>query len=215
MDVILLQRVENLGQMGDVVRVKPGYARNYLLPKKKALRATDGNKALFERRRTQLEAENLEHRKEAEQVAKTLDGLAVALIRQAGETGQLYGSVTARDVARAVSEAGFSILRQQVELDHPIKALGIHGVKVRLHPEVSVHVRVNVARSPQEAEIQAKTGMAVIQAGEEAAAGARPAADREAAPEMAEMFEEGRAPGAEDAGAPAEPAAAKAGGESK
>lgn len=212
MEVILLQRVENLGQMGDKVRVKPGYARNYLLPQKKALRATAENEALFAKQRAQLEAQNLEHRKDAEHVAGKLDGVSVVLLRQAGETGQLYGSVSARDVAQAVTGAGFSIQRQQVELDHPIKVLGIHGVKVRLHPEVAVHVSVNVARSPQEAEVQAKTGQAVVLAAEERAAAP---AGGEPAPDVSAIFEEGALPEPEEgaaapaAGEPEAPAAGK------
>jgi large subunit ribosomal protein L9 len=158
MEVILLERIEKLGQMGDVVKVKPGYARNYLLPQKKALRANKSNLAYFQTRRTQLEAENLQRRDEAEAVAKRLEGLSVVMIRQAGDTGQLYGSVTARDLSQAITEAGVSIDRKQVALDKVIKVLGLHTVKVRLHPEVSVEVAANVARSQTEAETQAKTG---------------------------------------------------------
>ena len=158
MQLILLERIEHLGQMGDVVRVRPGYARNYLLPQKKAVRATEDNKKRFEEQRGQLEATNLERRTEAEAVGAKLDGVAVVLIRQAGETGQLYGSVTARDIADAVTAAGFSITRQQVRLDQPIKSLGLHRVAVPLHPEVIVHVTVNVARSQDEAEIQSRGG---------------------------------------------------------
>lgn len=156
MNVILLERVEHLGQMGDVVRVKPGYARNYLLPQKKALRATAENQASFENRRTQLEAENLQRREEASTIANRLDGLSVVVIRQSGDTGQLYGSVTNRDVAEAITEAGLSIHRRQVQLDRPIKTLGLHPVRVVLHPEVSITVEANVARSPDEAEAQAR-----------------------------------------------------------
>jgi large subunit ribosomal protein L9 len=156
MDVILLQRIEKLGQMGDVVRVKPGYARNYLLPQKKALRATRENRAQFERQRAELEAANLKRRSEAERVAERAEGLAVVLIRSAGEGGQLYGSVSARDVAEAISAAGLAVARQQIVMDRPIKALGIHGVRVMLHPEVAIEVSVNVARSPEEAERQAR-----------------------------------------------------------
>ena len=156
MDVILLQRVEKLGQMGEVVSVKPGHARNYLLPQKKALRATKQNVAEFEQRRTQLEATNLEQRQEAEHVAGRLDGLAVVLTRQASDSDQLYGSVTTRDIANEVTEAGFSIGRRQVELDRPIKTVGLHQVRIRLHPEVAVEVTANVARSTEEAETQAR-----------------------------------------------------------
>lgn len=158
MQVILLERVENLGQMGDVVSVRPGFARNYLLPQRKARRATKENLALFEQQRAQLEAENLERRKEAEKVGQKLDGLMVTLIRQAGDSGQLYGSVNARDLADAVTEAGFTIDRSQVVLDRVIKALGLHDVRIRLHPEVTVAVKANVARSEADAEVQAKTG---------------------------------------------------------
>jgi large subunit ribosomal protein L9 len=158
MEVILLERIEKLGQMGDVVKVKPGYARNYLLPHKKALRANKANLAYFETRRTQLEAENLERRDEAEAVAKKLEGLSVTLIRQAGDSGQLYGSVTARDLADSIAEAGVNIDRKQVALDKVIKVLGLHTVKLRLHPEVMVDVTANVARSQAEADTQAGTG---------------------------------------------------------
>lgn len=156
MDVILLQRVEKLGQMGDVVQVRPGYARNYLLPRRIALRATEANRAGFETRRAQLEAENLERRGEAEKVAAALDGLAVILTRQAADNAQLYGSVNTRDVAAAVGEAGFTIARTQVELERPIKTVGLHEVRVRLHPEVAAAVTVNVARTREEAEARAR-----------------------------------------------------------
>ncbi|MCU0838225.1 MAG: 50S ribosomal protein L9 [Rhodospirillales bacterium] len=158
MDIILLERVEKLGQMGDIVRVRPGYARNYLFPQKKAVRATDDNKKRFEQQRTQLEASNLERRSEAEAVAKKMDGLTVTLIRQAGESGQLYGSVSARDIADAATAAGFTIGRGQVRLNQPIKALGVHAVGVSLHPEVALAIRVNVARTADEAEAQLKGG---------------------------------------------------------
>lgn len=154
--VILLERVEKLGQMGQVVDVRPGYARNFLLPQKKALRATKDNLAYFETQRTQLEAQNLARKSEAEQVAKKLDGLAVIIIRQAGESGQLYGSVTARDVADGITEAGFTVGRSQIVLERAIKTLGMHKQRVVLHPEVSVTVTVNVAQSAEEAEMQAK-----------------------------------------------------------
>lgn len=158
MQVILLERIEKLGQMGEVVKVKPGYARNYLLPKKKALRATDENLKVFESQRTQLEADNLERRGEAEAVAGKLDGLSVVLIRQAGEGGQLYGSVTARDVAQALNAEKVKVERSQVQLDKVIKVLGLHPVRVRLHPEVFVTITVNVARSEEEASAQASEG---------------------------------------------------------
>jgi large subunit ribosomal protein L9 len=155
MEIILLERVENLGQMGDVVKVKNGFARNFLLPQKKALRATKGNLEHFETQRKEIEARNLEKRKEAEAVAGKMDGAACTLIRQAGDSGQLYGSVSARDVMAALQEAGYSVERGQVRLDRPIKTLGIHDVRVALHPEVYITVSVNVARSDAEAERQA------------------------------------------------------------
>lgn len=162
MEIILLERIESLGQMGDVVRVKDGFARNYLFPLHKALRATDDNRKVFETRRAQLEANNIERRGEAEGVAKKLDGQAVVLIRQAGEAGQLYGSVSARDIADALTKDGFTVERRQVRLDTPIKTVGLHQIRVDLHPEVAVRINANVARSPDEATIQAKTGQAVI-----------------------------------------------------
>ena len=161
MEVILLERIEKLGQMGDVVTVKPGYARNFLLPRQKAMRATKSNMAVFEARRAQLEAENLKRREEAEAVAEKLDGMSVVLIRQAGDSGQLYGSVTARDISDAITEAGVTVNRNQVAMDKAIKTLGLHAVKVRLHPEVSVDVTGNVARSEEEAVTQAETGQMV------------------------------------------------------
>ena len=173
MEVILLERIEKLGQMGDVVSVKPGYARNFLLPQNKALRATEENSTHFENQRAQLEAANLERRSEAEQVGSRLDGLTIILVRQAGESGQLYGSVNARDISDQVVEAGFTITRQQVELANPIKNLGLHDVQVTLHPEVSVTVVANVARSEEEAKIQEETGRAVLSIDEEEAAQAK------------------------------------------
>ncbi len=156
MQVVLLERVAKLGQMGDVVNVKDGYARNFLLPRKKALRATAENLAHFETQKAQLEARNLELKKEAEQVAAKLDGESFVIIRQAGETGQLYGSVASRDIAAAISDGGVSVERSQITMDRPIKTLGLHDEKVVLHPEVSVNVVVNVARSEEEAERQAR-----------------------------------------------------------
>lgn len=158
MQVILLERVEHLGQMGEIVRVRPGYARNYLIPQKKAAPATDENQKRFEVQRAQLEARNLERRHEAEAVAKQLNGLSVTLIRQAGDSGQLYGSANAVDIATAVTNAGFSVGRSQIRLNQPIKALGLHTVSVSLHPEVVVAVQVNVARTADEASIQARGG---------------------------------------------------------
>ncbi len=162
MEVILLERVAKLGQMGEVVKVKAGYARNYLLPRKKALRATADNKKLFESRRAQLETQNVSRKTEADRIAGKMKGLAVVLIRQAGEAGQLYGSVGARDIATAVKDSGFTVDRQQVELNVPIKTLGLFRVPVHLHPEIAVTVTVNVARSAEEAQIQARTGAAVV-----------------------------------------------------
>lgn len=161
MNVILLERIEKLGQMGDVVTVKPGYARNYLLPQKKALRASKQNVERFEQERVQLEAANLERRSEAESVAGKLAGLSITLIRQAGESGQLYGSVNSRDVTEAVVASGTTIERQQVVQDRVIKSLGLHEVKIRLHPEVTVSITANVARSEEEATTQAATGRMV------------------------------------------------------
>jgi large subunit ribosomal protein L9 len=155
MDVILLERVAKLGQMGDTVRVKDGYARNFLLPLGKALRATEGNKAQFESQRAQLELRNLETKNEAAAVAEKLDGQVFVMIRQAGETGHLYGSVSTRDIAEAISTGGFSANRSQIVLASPIKSIGLHEVPVQLHPEVTAKITVNIARSPTEAERQA------------------------------------------------------------
>tara|TARA_B100000676_G_scaffold305066_1_gene358473 strand:+ start:1184 stop:1858 length:675 start_codon:yes stop_codon:yes gene_type:complete len=162
MQVVLLERIERLGQMGDVVKVKPGYARNFLLPQKKALRATKSNLEHFEGQRQQLEADNLKRRDEAQSIADRLDGLGVIVIRSAGESGQLYGSVNARDIAEVVIEAGFTVTRDQVIVDRPTKALGFHEFRIRLHPEVEATVIANVARSEEEAEIQAKLGRAIV-----------------------------------------------------
>ena len=156
MQVILLQRIGRLGQMGDVVNVKNGYARNFLLPQKKALRATEDNKKVFEGKRAQLEAVNLEHKKEAEAVSGKLDGKSFVLIRAAGDTGQLYGSVSTRDIAESITAGGFTVNRNQIILEKPIKTLGVHALKVQLHPEVVVKVSLNIARSADEAEKQAK-----------------------------------------------------------
>lgn len=156
MEVILLERIEKLGQMGEVVTVKPGFARNYLLPQKKALRATRSNKETFEAQRAQLEAVNLERRSEAESVGSKLDGQSVIIVRQASDNDQLYGSVTVRNIAQAVTEAGFTVDSKQVQMARPIKTIGMHPVRVQLHPEVSVNVTVNVARSEEEAKMQAE-----------------------------------------------------------
>ncbi|MFZ5705102.1 MAG: 50S ribosomal protein L9 [Pseudomonadota bacterium] len=156
MDVILLERVEKLGQIGDVVTVKAGFARNYLLPRKKALRANEANKKVFEANRAQIEADNAKRREHAETEAKTLDDKSVTLIRQASNTGQLYGSVSARDIVEALAEDGVKVAKSGVVLSRPIKTIGLHEVKISLHAEVSRIVKVNVARSPEEAELQSQ-----------------------------------------------------------
>jgi large subunit ribosomal protein L9 len=190
MQVILLERVEKLGQMGDVVKVKDGFARNYLLPKKKALRATKANEAYFETQRAQLEAHNLERKGEAEAVAKKLGGKSFVLLRQAGDRGQLYGSVSPRDIADVIGAGGFTIARTQVPLDKAIKSIGLFPVAVVLHPEVRVNVTINVARTEDEAERQAR--------GEDVLTEAVPEDDVAAATE--ELFEEGAAPATEESG---------------
>ena len=185
MQVILLERIGRLGQMGDVVTVKDGFARNFLLPQGKALRATEANRKRFERERAQLEARDLELKSEAQGVSVKLDGKSFIVLRQAGETGQLYGSVSTRDIATAITEGGFSIERRQVMLDRPIKALGLHEVRISLHAEVIPHVTINVARSADEAARQAR-GEDVTRATTEAEE------DAEAARIAAEaLFEEG------------------------
>ena len=156
MDVILLERVEKLGAIGDVVTVKDGFARNFLLPNKKALRANEANKKVFEANRARIEADNASRRADAEKEAKTFEGLSVTLIRQSSNTGQLYGSVAVRDLVEALEAEGHKVAKSQVVLDKPIKAIGLYEVKVALHPEVAVTVKVNVARSPEEAEMQAQ-----------------------------------------------------------
>lgn len=194
MQVILLERIGRLGQMGDVVTVKDGFARNFLLPQGKALRATEANRKRFERDKAQLEARDLELKTEATAVSSKLDGKSFIVIRQAGDSGQLYGSVSTRDIAAVITEGGFSIERRQVLLDRPIKMLGVHELRIALHPEVTPHVTVNVARSPDEAERQARgeavTAKALTEAEEEA----------EAAKRAAEaLFEEGAGPAEEEA----------------
>ncbi|MEY8828038.1 50S ribosomal protein L9 [Sedimentitalea sp. XS_ASV28] len=181
MQVILLERVAKLGQMGDVVDVKPGYARNYLLLQKKALTASKANIAAFEEQKAQLEARNLETRKEAEALGEKLDGQQFIVIRSASDGGNLYGSVTPRDAADAATEAGFTIDRKQVLIRIPIKALGLHEVEVHLHPEVDVRIKLNVARSPEEAELQASGKSIQELAAEEEA---------EAEFEIAELFDD-------------------------
>ena len=191
MEVILLERVEKLGAIGDVVKVKNGFARNYLLPLHKALLATDANKARFERERANIEARNANARAEAEAEGKSIDGTTYVLIRQAGETGQLYGSVAARDIAQAASEAGHKVERKHVVLNQPIKTIGVHEVTIRLHPEVALKITVNVARSPDEAERQAK--------GENVVASLQ-AAQREQATEQAQELSQAAAAAAADRG---------------
>ncbi len=193
MEIILLERIEKLGQMGDVVSVKPGYARNFLLPEKKAVTATKANKEYFEGQRAQLETQNLEHKKEAEAVSEKLAGLFISMVRQAGDAGQLYGSVNARDIANGVTDAGFTVTRNQVSLDKPIKTVGLHEVRISLHPEVSVTITANVARSEEEAEIQERTGEAVVKTEEEEVA----APDVEAAAPEAESGEDAEEAGEE------------------
>ena len=181
MQVILLERVAKLGQMGEVVNVRDGYARNFLLPQGKALRANASNIKSFEVKKAQLEATNLETKKEAEVVGVKLDGQTFVVIRSASDAGALYGSVTPRDAAEAATEAGFTVNKGQVVLDKPIKDLGIHTVSVRLHPEVSVKIKLNVARSVEEAELQA-SGKSIAELAAEAEA--------EAEFEIAELFDE-------------------------
>jgi len=197
MEVILLERVEKLGAIGDVVKVKDGFARNYLLPRKKALRANESNRKVFEANRAKIEEDNANRRSDAEKSAKDVDGKTVKLIRQASNTGQLYGSVSARDIVEALEGVGAHVTKSQVVLDRPIKAIGVHEVKVALHPEVAVTVKVNVARSPEEADLQAQ-GIDVLQQ----------MFEEEAAPMAAEDL----APVADEAAAeeaPAEEAAAE------
>jgi large subunit ribosomal protein L9 len=186
MDVILLERIAKLGNLGDVVHVKPGYARNYLLPQRKALRATEANKAYFEREKAALEAANEAKRNEAGEVSTALDGQFFVLIRQAGESGQLYGSVTARDIATIATEKGYPITRQQVVIDRPIKELGLHDIEVRLHPEVTVTVTANVALTEDEAETQAARGLRVGEEPPEEVAAPAAAEETESAEETAE-----------------------------
>jgi len=184
MEVILLERIEKLGAIGDVVNVKPGFARNFLLPNGKALRANEANRKVFEANREKIEASNAERRSAAETDSKGLEGVSIQLIRQASNTGQLYGSVSARDLSEALEAQGHKVAKNQIVLDRPIKAIGVQDVRVALHPEVSVTIRINVARSPEEAELQAQ-GVDV----------------------MAEMFEKDEAGFTEDYDPNAEPGA--------
>lgn len=186
MEVILLERIEKLGQMGDIVKVKPGFARNYLLPQNKALRSNKENLAAFEAQKIQLEAANLKRRQEAEHVAEKMAGLNLVIVRQAAETGQLYGSVTGRDVRDAVREAGFNIERRQVVLDQPLKEIGVYKIRIILHPDVSQEIGVTIARSQEEAERNAKMAE---KAAAKAAAAAEAAAAAPAEPVVAEVAE--------------------------
>ncbi|MBV1834690.1 50S ribosomal protein L9 [Novacetimonas pomaceti] len=182
-ELILLQRVEKLGQMGEIVTVKPGYARNFLLPQGKAIRANAHNRERFERERVQLEAQNLKRREEAERLSERMHGLSVVLIRQAGDSGSLYGSVTTRDIAEALTQAGLTVSRSQVILPEPIKQLGVYEVRVALHPEVSMQVSVNVARSEEEAERQARGEEIGAERDDDASGFVEEAVEVEAAPE--------------------------------
>lgn len=193
MEVILLERVEKLGQMGDVVRVRDGFARNFLLPRKKALRATDANRKVFEHQRADLEARNIERRKDAAALATKIEGKTFVVIRQASDAGMLFGSVSTRDIAETASAGGVHVDRTQVRLDKPLKQLGIAPIKVVLHPEVSVTISINVARSEEEAERQARGENVLLRVEEK---------DEEDAAQ-AEFFDAGAAAGAEDAAAKA------------
>jgi large subunit ribosomal protein L9 len=189
MQVVLLERIAKLGQMGEVVTVKDGYARNFLLPSGKALRANKANLEQFNEQRAQLETQNLERRAEAEKVKETMNGQSLILIRQSGETGQLYGSVSTRDIANALKEAGFSTDRNQIILENPIKTLGIYSVRVTLHPEVDCEISVNVARTRDEAERQAQgEDVTAAEAAEDALIAAKAMLEREA--DLKELNEE-------------------------
>lgn len=189
--IILMQRVENLGQMGDIVSVKPGYARNYLLPAGKAMRATKSNIAYFETQKKLLETENLKKRSEAEAVASKMGNFSVVILRQASEGGQLYGSVTTRDIAEGAAKAGVSIDRTQIYLNQSFKTLGLFKVDVYLHPEVKVAITINVARTEEEAKVQAETGKAAVKKAEEPVA------------PVAEVVSETPAPASDDSSAAA------------
>jgi large subunit ribosomal protein L9 len=205
MEVILLERVEKLGAIGDVVKVKNGFARNYLLPNKKALRANESNRKLFETNRARIEEENATKRGDAEKASKGVDGKTVQLIRQASNVGHLYGSVSARDIVEALEGVGAKVTKSQVVLDRPIKAIGVHEIRIALHPEVSVNVKVNVARSPEEADLQAQ-GIDVLQQMFEEDAAPLAAEQLEPVEETAEtaVEETDAAPAEEPAEAPAD-----------
>ena len=198
MQVILLERVEKLGQMGDEVRVKDGFARNFLLPKKKALRATKANREYFQTQKAQMEAQNLERKKDADAIAKKLDGKSFVLLRQAGDRGQLYGSVSPRDIADVVEKGGFTINRTQVTISTAIKAIGLFTIPVVLHPEVKVNITVNVARSEDEAERQARGENVLAERTEQ----------EEAKIAAEELFEEGAGPKEDGDASEEEPAEA-------
>lgn len=198
MEVILLERIEKLGQMGDVVNVKPGYARNYLLPRKKVLRASEASRAVFQEQRAQLEAENLKNRQEAEGIATEVNGRTIIIVRQASDSDQLYGSVTTRDIANGITESGVTIDRRQVILPNPIKTVGMHSVRIDLHPEVTTEIVANIARSEEEAEMQAR-GERVNRDGD-----VIDIAEEEAALEAEAVFEESAEPDVEAVAADAE-----------
>ena len=200
MEIILLERIEKLGGIGDVVNVKPGFARNFLLPNGKALRANEANRKVFEANREKIEAQNAERRSAAETDSKGLEGASVQLIRQASNTGQLYGSVSARDLAEALEAQGHRVAKNQIVLDRPIKSLGIQDVRVALHPEVSVTIRVNVARSPEEAELQAQGVDVTADMFEKDSAGFTEDFDPNAEPGATAEAGEGDEAGAEDSG---------------
>ena len=200
MEVILLERIEKLGQMGDVVNVKPGYARNYLLPRKKALRASESSRAVFQEQRSQLEAENLKNRSEAERIAEDVNGRTIIIVRQASDSDQLYGSVTTRDIANGITESGVTVDRRQVILPNPIKTVGMHPVRIDLHAEVSSEIIANIARSEEEAEMQAR-GERVNRDGD-----VIDIASEETALEAEAVFEEGATPDSEEITADADAA---------
>jgi large subunit ribosomal protein L9 len=210
MEVILLERVEKLGAIGDVVKVKDGFARNYLLPRKKALRANEANRKVFEANRAKIEEDNANRRTDAEKASKGVEGKSVKLIRQASNAGHLYGSVSARDIAEALEGVGAHVAKSQVVLDRPIKEIGVHEIKIALHPEVAVTVKVNVARSPEEADLQAQGIDVLQQMFEEEAA---PIAAEDLAPAADEALTADEAPAVEEPSAEGEetPAAEREG----